>query len=216
MGQIATKAGTSVAVDVQVLSGSGSPAGWTVQLVGPRGIQGATGQAAPDASETVKGIAEIATQAETNTGTDDARLVTPLKLVTWIAARFQALINMTDAVLQRPELKDYAETVNAIGNTGTACTIDLEAGNAVTATLTGNCTFTFSNPPATGRMGSFVLLLVNDGTAGRTTAWPAAVKWPSGSQPSRDTTANARNVYTFFTCDGGANWFGVLGGRGMA
>lgn len=34
----------------------------------------------PDASETVKGIAEIATQTETNTGTDDLRFVTPLKL----------------------------------------------------------------------------------------------------------------------------------------
>lgn len=32
------------------------------------------------ASETVSGIAEIATQAETNTGTDDLRIVTPLKL----------------------------------------------------------------------------------------------------------------------------------------
>lgn len=32
------------------------------------------------ASETTAGIAEIATQAETNTGTDDARFITPLKL----------------------------------------------------------------------------------------------------------------------------------------
>ena len=33
-----------------------------------------------DASETVKGIAEIATKAEVTAGTDDARIVTPLKL----------------------------------------------------------------------------------------------------------------------------------------
>lgn len=215
-GQIATKSGTTLTVDVQATNGSGSYASWTVQLVGPRGIQGPTGPAAPDATETVKGIAETATQTETNTGTDDARMVTPLKLVTWIATRFQALINMADAVLQRPELKDYAETVNAIGNTGTACTIDLEAGNAVTATLTGNCTFTFANPPASGRMGSFVLLLTNDGTSGRTTIWPAAVKWAAGSQPSRDTGANARNVFTFITFDGGTVWLGSLAVRGAA
>jgi hypothetical protein len=36
--------------------------------------------ALPDASETVKGKIEIATQAETNTGTDDVRAITPLKL----------------------------------------------------------------------------------------------------------------------------------------
>lgn len=34
------------------------------------------------ASETASGIAELATQTETNTGTDDARIVTPLKLAT--------------------------------------------------------------------------------------------------------------------------------------
>lgn len=34
----------------------------------------------PDASETTKGILELATQAETDTGTDDVRALTPLKL----------------------------------------------------------------------------------------------------------------------------------------
>ena len=41
------------------------------------------GTAAPAASETTAGVAEIATQAEVNTGTDDLRIVTPLKLATW-------------------------------------------------------------------------------------------------------------------------------------
>lgn len=43
------------------------------------------GTAAGAASEASAGIAEIATQAETNTGTDDARFVTPLKLMTFNA-----------------------------------------------------------------------------------------------------------------------------------
>jgi hypothetical protein len=41
------------------------------------------GTAAPAASETTAGIAEIATQAEVNTGTDDQRFVTPQKLASW-------------------------------------------------------------------------------------------------------------------------------------
>lgn len=41
------------------------------------------GTAAPAATETTPGIAELATQAETNTGTDDERIVTPLKLASW-------------------------------------------------------------------------------------------------------------------------------------
>lgn len=43
------------------------------------------------ASETVSGIAEIATQTETNTGTDDLRMVTPLKFQTRLAAYAQPL-----------------------------------------------------------------------------------------------------------------------------
>lgn len=43
----------------------------------------AAGTAAPAASETTAGVAEIATQAETDTGTDDARIVTPLKLANY-------------------------------------------------------------------------------------------------------------------------------------
>lgn len=41
------------------------------------------GTAAVQATETQAGIAELATQAETNTGTDDLRIVTPLKLNNW-------------------------------------------------------------------------------------------------------------------------------------
>lgn len=40
------------------------------------------GTSAPAASESTAGVAELATQIETDTGTDDARIVTPLKLKT--------------------------------------------------------------------------------------------------------------------------------------
>lgn len=46
------------------------------------------GTGTPAASETVSGAAEVATQAETDAGTDDLRIVTPLKLRT---ASFQTL-----------------------------------------------------------------------------------------------------------------------------
>lgn len=41
------------------------------------------GVTAAQATETSAGIAEIATQTETDTGTDDQRFITPLKLATW-------------------------------------------------------------------------------------------------------------------------------------
>ncbi len=52
------------------------------------------GTSVPSATETVAGTAELATQAETDTGTDDQRIVTPLKLKTskWAAKAHQANI----------------------------------------------------------------------------------------------------------------------------
>jgi hypothetical protein len=52
------------------------------------------GTATPAATESVAGIAELATQTETDTGTDDVRIVTPLKLATskWASKSFQANI----------------------------------------------------------------------------------------------------------------------------
>jgi hypothetical protein len=41
------------------------------------------GTSAPAATESTAGIAEVATQGETDTGTDDQRIVTPLKLANW-------------------------------------------------------------------------------------------------------------------------------------
>lgn len=54
-------------------------------------VKAGSSGAPPDASETVKGIAELATQTETNTGTDDTRIVTPLKFQTRLAAYAQPL-----------------------------------------------------------------------------------------------------------------------------
>jgi hypothetical protein len=50
-----------------------------------------TAAATPDATESVAGKAEIATQTETNTGTDDTRIVTPKKLKTFLDAAIAAI-----------------------------------------------------------------------------------------------------------------------------
>lgn len=48
------------------------------------------GQATPAGTETTAGSLEIATQTETNTGTDDARAITPLKLANWSGRKRKA------------------------------------------------------------------------------------------------------------------------------
>lgn len=68
----------------------GTSAGATFRQTAVNGSIGANnitwssfGTAAPAATETTAGIAELATQAEVDAGTDDTRIVTPLKLASW-------------------------------------------------------------------------------------------------------------------------------------
>ena len=123
-------------------------------------------------------------------------------------------IAVADNVLSRPEVKDYAETVNAIGSTGGGTQdIDLTLGNVVTATLDANTAFTFSNPSATGKSCSFMLTLTQDATGSRTATWPASVKWAGGTAPTLTTTASRADVLTFTTVDAGTIWYGFVAGQ---
>ena len=98
----------------------------------------------------------------------------------------------------------YTESVVAIGNSGTSKTISLASGTFQTVTLTGNCTFTM--PTATAGK-SFILIVVQDGTGGRTATF-TSVKWPSGSAPTITTTATTGRDILSFVSDG-TNWYGT-------
>ena len=116
-----------------------------------------------------------------------------------------------DNELARAELKDYAETRTTPAAAATI-DLDLETGNIFEPTLDQNTTFTFSNPPATGIMGSFTLIIIQDGTGTWVTTWPGTVDWPSGVAPVLTTVAGDVNIVSFLTVDAGARWYGFLGG----
>ena len=105
----------------------------------------------------------------------------------------------------------YADTVTALGNTGVAINLDLTSGNVFSATLTGNATITLRFPVSTGA-SSFTLILTNDATPGRTVAYAGgSFKFPGGAAAlSRTTTANAIDIWFFFTPDGGTTYFGSI------
>ena len=92
--------------------------------------------------------------------------------------------------------KQAAEAVSALD-------IDLSTGNYFTKTITGNSTFTFSNPPATGTVGSFTLELTH---TGGTVAWPdgsgaaGIVRWPANTPPTL--TTGKTHLFVFVTDDG--------------
>jgi hypothetical protein len=122
---------------------------------------------------------------------------------TWAANQ-----NFADYLVERPTLKDYAIEGQAVGNTGATRTLDLNDANFFSATLDQACTFTFSDPPASGDFGAFVLELTNGGAFVAT--WPAAVDWPGGVAPTL--TAAGVDQLVFTTRDAGTTWLGFVAG----
>jgi hypothetical protein len=72
----------------------------------------------------------------------------------------------------------------------------------VTGTVTS---LTFSGQSSTNASG-FILKLANGGAF--SVAWPASVKWPSGTAPTL--TVSGTDVLVFVSDDNGTNWRGVL------
>ena len=111
----------------------------------------------------------------------------------------------------------FSDRVTALGNTGTAKTIDCDDGNVFTATLNGNATLTLATPNTiTSRATSFTLILTNDGTPSRTLAFAGGTfKYPGGSV-SRTTTASATDIWFFFSPDNGTTWYVTLPAKNLS
>ena len=103
----------------------------------------AFGTAAPSASETTAGVIEIATQGETDTGTDDARAVTPLKLATYANRKLKYAANFGDGAATQytitHNLNTRDVTVEVMTNSGNydtvICDVERTSVNAVRLTF---------------------------------------------------------------------------------
>jgi hypothetical protein len=121
---------------------------------------------------------------------------------------------MQDAVLDSPELRDYAETSPTPTISSGTLTLDLESGNVFEVVLTQNVTsLILLHPPAAGRAGSCSLILRQDATGGRTFIWPQSTKWAGGATPAITSAANTVDIYALVTRDGGTTWYGFAGGK---
>ena len=107
--------------------------------------------------------------------------------------------------------KSYNETYASLS--GTTPSIDCETGNMFSLSTSGNTTFTFSNPPASGTGYGFVLQVTAGGT--HTLTWPASVDWPGGAAPDAPASGET-NFYVFVTRDAGTTWYGFLAGAALA
>ena len=97
---------------------------------------------------------------------------------------------------------------------GTTVALDLNLATTFTITLAHNIgTFNWTNPAASGAVSSFVLKVTQDGTAGRTIAWPSGVDWAAATAPTLSAAAGNVDVFVFFTSDAGTTWYGFTAGQ---
>ena len=127
-----------------------------------------------------------------------------------------ANIVMANNNITNPTLTGYTES--EISNTAVTGTYSLNcvASNFWDLTLTGNTTISPTGVPPSTRMWAGTIVAKQDATGGRTITWPAGSKYPSGVVPPATTTANAIDIWSLMTYDGGTSWIVSLTVKGAA
>jgi hypothetical protein len=143
-----------------------------------------------------------------------------------VAGVTSAVQTQLDAKLETVDISSYTGDVNITGEllvdsynetyvalSGTTPAVNCETGNVFSLSTTGNTTFTFSNPPASGTGYGFTLKLTAGGT--HTVTYPASVDWAGATAPDAPASGET-NVIAFITHNGGSTWYGFQAGAAMA
>lgn len=168
-------------------------------------LAGAGSASTPDASETVKGIAEIATTAEVVAGTDDLKFVTPAKLAAGIPAA-------TEAKAGKAEIATQAEV--------TAGTDDARFVTPLKLAVAMSGTSSSGTPPATpangdtwvDTSGASPLMKVWNST---TSKWETVGVAGSGTPPTAPSTGtvwvDTSNIPSVIKVWDGTSWVNQAG-----
>jgi hypothetical protein len=119
-----------------------------------------------------------------------------------------------DGQATSPELKGPTETVQTPAVSSNTVAFTVADGGRVAVTLTDNVS-TVDVTWGTGAR-SFTLYVIQDGTGGRTWAWPAAWKWAGGFEPTISSAADAIDVYVVDSYDGGSTVLAGTGGQAFS
>jgi len=98
---------------------------------------------------------------------------------------------------------------------GSALTLDLRLANFFYVTLNSDIvTLTVNNVELTNNVSSFAVLFTADGTT-RTVNWPGSFNWPNDTAPTITATNGRKDLFFFFTHDGGTNWYALISGQNL-
>lgn len=113
------------------------------------------------------------------------------------------LQNTINNTLKTTSITSYTEVLTS-ANSSTAYTFDCSVGRNWLITLTGNCTFSISNVPASG-VTSINIDLVQ-GSGPYTVTWPASFIWSGGTAPTLTTTNGHVDSFVARTTNTGTNF----------
>jgi len=94
----------------------------------------------------------------------------------------------------------------ALGSISGAQSVDLSNGETITATITGNTTFTITGL-VTGAVNTAYFILEQPGAGSIT--WPPGTRFDKGNTPTMNTGTNAATMIVLETLDNGTNWKAV-------
>lgn len=119
-------------------------------------------------------------------------------------------LDLQDASLTRPEIRDYSETSSLPAITSGVLDLDLEAGNVFDVVLTEDVTsITVTNAPASGKLGTLTVRFRQDAVGGRSVDL-SAFDWGDAGAPAVPATPTTGRLWVAaLTLDGGASWEAV-------
>ena len=132
-----------------------------------------------DATKLADGSVTNAEFQYINTLTSNAQTQLDAKASLTVAQEFTAQQNFNNTALTFDATQDWALTANQVA----------------TLTLTANTTFDAPTQMVDGAFYS--LIMIQDGTGGRTASWNAVFKWAGGTAPTLTTTASAKDIFVW-------------------
>ena len=114
-----------------------------------------------------------------NTLSSNAQTQLDAKASLTVAQEFTAQQNFNNTALTFDATQDWALTANQVA----------------TLTLTANTTFDAPTQMVDGAFYS--LIMIQDGTGGRTASWNAVFKWAGGTAPTLTTAASAKDIFVW-------------------
>jgi hypothetical protein len=156
----------------------------------------------------VTSLTGTANQVLASASTGAVTLSTPQSIATTSTPQFArlGLGTAADSAAVAKFAGQYYSPLVDDGNSGTADTIDWNAGNEHLSTLTGNVTYTLSNPVDGGRY----VILIATGAGSFSATWPGTVAWPGGVAPTITAAAGKVDVITLIYRAGASTYYAAF------